>query len=70
MRGDRTQLKFNQIPFLGAALTVSPGEVSAHVASGKLSLGLCYAYADAFRSALQQDHAFFKQLIPKIGLRA
>ena len=39
-------------------------------ALGKLSLGLSYADADAFRSAVQQDHAFFKQLIPKIGLRA
>ena len=149
---DRTQLKFNQIPFQGAApaiqallgghldaVAVSPGEVSAHVASGKLrtpavmadqrfpgfdgvptmkergidvsvgtwrglavpkgtppdvvavlkvaakaaaedpafrealgklSLGFSYADADAFRSAVQQDHAFFKQLIPKLGLRA
>lgn len=149
---DRTQLKFNQIPFQGAApaiqallgghldaVAVSPGEVSAHVASGKLrtlavmadqrfpgfdavptlkergidvsvgtwrglavpkgtppevvavlktatsaaahdpafqaalaklSLGFSYADADAFRAAVQQDHAFFKQLIPKIGLRS
>ena len=39
-------------------------------ALGKLSLGFLYADADAFRNAVQQDHAFFKQLIPKIGLRA
>ncbi len=37
-------------------------------ARGKLSLGFFYADADAFRSVVQQDHAFFKQLIPKIGL--
>ena len=156
---DRTQLKFNQISFQGAApaiqalmgghrdaVAVNPGEVSAHVASGKLStlaimaeqrfpgfdsvptmkergidvsvgtwrglavpkgtppavvavlkvaakaaaedpafrealgklsLGLAHAdanadahaHADAFRSAVQQDHSFFKQLIPKMGLR-
>lgn len=39
-------------------------------ALGKLSLGFSYADADAFRNAVQQDQAFFKQLIPKIGLRA
>lgn len=38
-------------------------------ALGKLNLGFSYADADAFRIAVQQDHAFFKVLIPKIGLR-
>lgn len=148
---ERAQVKFNQVPFQGAApailgllgghldaVAVSPGEVSAHVSSGKLrtlavmadqrfkgfeavptlkergidlsvgtwrglavpratpaevvevlrkaikaasdapafrdaldrlNLGYAYADADVFRSAIERDHAFFRQLIGKLGLR-
>lgn len=149
---ERAQVKFNHIPFQGAApgvlallgghldaVAVSPGEVSAHVATGKLrtlavmadqrfkgldkvptlkesgidlsvgtwrglavpkgtppeivnalraatraaavepafreslerqNLGFAYADADAFRAAVLQDNALFKQLIGKLGLKA
>lgn len=36
----------------------------------KLNLGYAYADGDAFRTVMQRDHEYFKQLIGKLGIKA
>ncbi|MEJ8825585.1 tripartite tricarboxylate transporter substrate binding protein [Variovorax humicola] len=149
---DKTGVKFNHVPYQGAApgvvallgghidaVSVSPGEVSAHVQGGKLkilavmaderlksfdkvptlkerkidlsigtwrglavpkatptavvdalreaarktaadpamresleklNLGFAYLDADAFGKAMERDHAYFKQLVEKVGIKS
>lgn len=63
---DKIGAKFNHIPLTGAA-PAALNLLGGH--TDKQNMGYAYAEGDAFYASMAKDHAFYRQLIAKLGLK-
>ena len=58
------------VDVLRAATRKAAADPALPEALAKLNLGFSYLDAPEFGAAMQRDHDFFKQLVPRLGIRS